>query len=268
MSFGPDRSSVASGPAGETRPGARNLPCFLCSLLEPGPVLVLGAPEVALEAAGSHDVTVVEWRPARVTALDDAARARGRRLRVTERDPAREDLGLSARSFRNVVCLDALERFPDDVAVLERLHRVLAPGGRLVVRVPARPWSRPEGSTSARVRRYDAEELRGALEEAAFRPLRVRHWNLVGVPAALRRRRDALSSGAVAASPAPRRWWDSPLDLWYRAVERHVSFRVGVSLVAVATPHLEKARVRRPAFERALAGRGHPRACEPMASVR
>jgi SAM-dependent methyltransferase len=36
----------------------------------------------------------------------------------------------------NVVCVDTLERFRGDVIVLERLRRVLAPGGRLVVRVP------------------------------------------------------------------------------------------------------------------------------------
>jgi SAM-dependent methyltransferase len=252
-------ASAAPRSLGETRSGARNLPGFLCSLLEPGPggVLVLGASEVALEAAARYDVTVVEWNPAYVAALDEAARERGRRLRLTQRDPAREELGVPARSFRNVVCLGVLERFPDDVAVLEKLHRVLEPDGRLVVRVPARPWSRG-GQGVEGARRYDAQTLRSALEEASFRPLRVRHWNLAGVPSAVRGRR--------APEHAGHRWWDSPLDLWYGAVERRVAFPMGLSLVAVATPHLEKARVRRPAFDRAP--RGHRQAYEPMAASR
>jgi hypothetical protein len=155
---------------------------------------------------------------------------------------------------------------PDDIAMLERLHRVLEPRGKLVVRVPARPWARdaetPDGSG---VRRYDAESLRDALEEAAFHAVRVRHWNLVGVLAALRAGNRGQAAAAAPADAAPRRWWDSPLDLWYGAVERRVGFPLGVSLVAVATPEFEKARVRR-AFQRPTLGRGHraPMGAAPM----
>lgn len=238
---------------GETSSGARNLPRFLCSLLGPGPVLVVGASEVALEAAKCRDVTVLEWSASRIDELDVEARERGLRLRVARWDPTREPIALPARSVPNVVCLDVLERMPDDVALLERLHRVLEPRGRLVVRVPARPWARDaEMSHDSGVRRYDAESLRDALEEAAFHTIRVRHWNLVGVPSAMREKNRSASAEA-----ARRRWWDSPLDLWYRAVERRVAFPLGVSLVAVAAPEFERVRVSRPAFERPRLGRGH-----------
>jgi SAM-dependent methyltransferase len=251
---------------GETGSGARNLPHFLCSQLEPGSVLVLGASEAALEAACRHDVTVLDWSSVRLAAFADSVRERGREVRLLSRNPVREDLGIAPRSFRNVICHGVLEHLPNDVAVLEKLQRVLEPGGRLVVRVPARPWSRNGGDLGAR--RYDPESLRSALEEAAFRTIRVRHWNLAGVPSALlegRRKRDGVEGGRV---PARRPWLASAVDLWYREVERRVGFPLGVSLVAVATPLLEKARVERPDFSRALSRRHHREAYEPMAAAR
>lgn len=261
MRFDPD--PLPASPCGETPSGARNLPRFLCSQLEPGPVLVVGASRVALEAARRHDVTVVEWRPERIGALDAAARVQGSTLRVKERNPARDDLGIPARSFANVVCLDVLERLPNDVAVLEKLHRVVEPGGRVIVRVPARPWARGARSEDGSgVRRYDPKSLRDALEEAALHPVQVRHWNLAGVPHALARR-----SAAEARPGARLAWWESTVDFWFRAVEQRVPFPLGVSVVAVATPRLERARVRRPDF-RSLSGRGHREAYEPMATAR
>ena len=250
---------------GETDSGARNLPRFLCSLLDPGPVLVLGAWELALLASARHDVTVMDSSHARLLALRERAREHGRDVRFQCRDPAQEELGLAPRSFRNVVCLDALERFPNDVAVLEKLQRVLAPGGRLIVRVPARPWSGDGAVGDLAARRYDTESLRSALEEASFLTVRLRHWNLVGVVSALRERGGASRTAGDRARP---RWWDSAVDLWYQTVEKRVAFPIGVSLVAVATPHVERVRVQRPTFRRGLGARAHREAYEPMASSR
>ncbi len=258
-----DPHVLARPPCGETSAGARNLPRFLCAQLGAGPVVALGGSQVALEAAKRHDVTVVEWCPQRLEALDAAARAQGVTLRVAERNPSSEDLGVPSRTFGSALCLDVLERLPNDVAVLEKLQRTLRPGGRLVVRVPARPWAR--GAVSADgggVRRYDPRSLRDALEEAAFESLTVRHWNLAGVPAALRKR-----TARPASLRRERTWWDSSVDFWFRAVEQRVGFPLGVSVVAVATPELEHARIRKPAF-RSLAGRGHREAYEPMAASR
>lgn len=261
-----DPQVLARPPCGETSAGARNLPRFLCSQLGAGPVVALGGSQVALEAAKRHDVTVVEWCPQRLEALDVAARAQGVTLRVAERNPSHEDLGVPSRAFGSALCLDVLERLPNDVAVLEKLQRTLRPGGRLVVRVPARPWARGAVSSDGTgVRRYDPRSLRDALEEAAFQSLKVRHWNLAGVPDALRRSKPA--GEAPRRRDRDRTWWDASVDFWYRAVEQRVGFPLGVSVVAVATPELEHARIRKPAF-RSLAGRGHREAYEPMAASR
>jgi len=269
MTWNPDDPFPDSAALGETEGGARNLPRFLCSLLVPGPVLVVGSCEVALAVAADRDVVVLDWNRRRLASLEQSLRERGRDVRTVCRDPERQDVGLGPRSVTNVVCLDALERFRDDVAVLERLHRVLAPDGRLVVRVRAVPWTGGGGVGAAR--HYDPESLRTALEKAGLRTVSLRHWNLVGVPkvwAAGHWRVSSAPATGVPHSERPRHWWDDALDLWFRAVENRVGFPAGVSLVAVATPHVAKTRVPSGELAKGLVRRAAREAYGPMASVR
>jgi hypothetical protein len=272
MTWNPDDPFPASTALGETEGGARNLPGFLCSHLVPGPVLVLGSSEVALAAARSHEVIVVDWNRRRLARLTDCLRERGRDAHVLCRDPEGQELGVRPRSVTNVVCLDVLERFRSDVGVLEKLHRTLAPEGRLVARVRACSWGGEAARGSSSLRRYGPESLRGALEEAGFRTLSVRYWNFLGVPSAYvcgrwLDRAPRLPEG-LPAGERPRHWWDGPLDFWFRAVENRVGFPTGVSLVSVAAPHLEKARVRREALPPGAARRAPREAYEPMAASR
>ncbi|MCA9753641.1 MAG: class I SAM-dependent methyltransferase [Gemmatimonadetes bacterium] len=243
MCWHADEPFLTSAALGETAAGARNLPGFLCSQLVPGPVLVLGCSEVVLRAARAHDVIALDWSSRRLAALESVSRERGVTVRTICRDPERQELGIGRRSVRNVVCLDGLDRFRDDVGVLERLQAVLAPEGRLVVRVRSGDWVREQGARLTTVpRRYDPVSLRESLEEAGLRTLRLRHWNALGVPAALC---DRVLRKTDRSPTEEHHWWDGALDAWYRQVESRVGFPTGVSLVAVATPYLEKSRVRR-----------------------
>jgi SAM-dependent methyltransferase len=242
-------------------------------MLLPGPTLVLGACEVALLAARDHDVVVIDWNRRRLNRLGDFARERGLRFDLVCRDPDRQDLGVPDRYMSNVVCLDTLERLRDDVAVLERIHRSIEPEGRLVVRVRAQPWTR-ETTEAIRgpVRAYDSESLRERLTESGFRTLQLRHWNLFGVPATILGNRVADRStrgeNALPSFERPRHWWESAADYWFRIVENHVGFPTGVSLVAVATPHLERVRVRTAVMERSLPRSSGREAYDPMPTSR
>jgi SAM-dependent methyltransferase len=255
MTWNPDDPFPAPAALGETDCGARNLPGFLCSLLVPGPVLVLGSSEIVPAAAERHDVTVVDWNRRRLTRLGECLREAGKEARLLCRDPERQDLAVVGRSMRNVVCLDVLEHFQSDVAVLDRLQRVLAPEGRLVARVRAHPVGREE-------RTYDPESLRTSLQEAGFRTLNLRYWNFLGVPSALVARK---WGGASESSRRTRSWRDAAMDLWFQTVERRVGFPTGVSLVAVATPHVEKVPVRRQTMAKGLRRHGSREAYEPTA---
>ena len=273
MAWNADSPFPSSAGLGETDSGARNLPAFLCGLLGPGPVLVLGASEVALLAARDRDVVVLDWNRRRLTRLADCARERGIRLDCVCRDPDREDLGVNPRTLANVICLDVLERSANDVVLLDRIRRALAPEGRLIVRVRAGSPVREETGRDPRpARTYSPVSLHGALVEAGFRATRLRHWNLLGYPVAFfwdrclgRPHRD---DGGVPASERRRHWWDSAADAWFRTVENRCAFPFGVSLVAVATPRLERVVDHAVAPARALPRRALPKTCEPMARSR
>ena len=79
------------------------------------------------------------------------------------------------------IALDVLEHFEDDAAFVAKLARHLKPGGKAVLKVPAQ--SRLYGEIdrfSGHFRRYDPEDLRGLMEKAGFRTVRVRHMNAAG----------------------------------------------------------------------------------------
>ena len=57
-------------------------------------------------------------------------------LDLTRFDPA----AFAAKGIDTIVCLNVLEHVEDDRGALRRLHAALAPGGRLLLLVPAHEW--------------------------------------------------------------------------------------------------------------------------------
>jgi glycosyltransferase involved in cell wall biosynthesis len=90
---------------------------------------------------------------------------------VVERCDLDSDLALdlSRYGFDTVTCINVLEHTDDDVAALRRANQLLAPGGRVIVFVPA--GKRLYGSLDRGVghqRRYDREELVNKLTSSGF----------------------------------------------------------------------------------------------------
>lgn len=73
------------------------------------------------------------------------------------------------QAFQLVGLFDVLEHLPDDRQVLRDIHRLLAPGGFLLITVPAHMslWSYFDVA-SCHCRRYQLAELRERLGEAGF----------------------------------------------------------------------------------------------------
>jgi SAM-dependent methyltransferase len=83
-------------------------------------------------------------------------------------------------SFDLVTTLDVIEHIDDDVGALAELRRVLRPGGRLLVAVPAFMflWGKQDEVSHHR-RRYTARTLRRALADAGFEVDRTSYFNTV-----------------------------------------------------------------------------------------
>ena len=88
---------------------------------------------------------------------------------------------LAAVRFDTIVCINLLEHIEDDVAALETMRSLLAPGGVLALLVPAHPalygaYDKADGH----FRRYRKRELDEKLRRAGFTPTWLRHFNAVG----------------------------------------------------------------------------------------
>jgi SAM-dependent methyltransferase len=96
------------------------------------------------------------------------------------------DLETCADSLRpdTEILVNVLEHVKDDEACLALLHRILQPGGHLLIFVPALPWL--YGSLDAAFehhRRYTRAELERKLRAAGFELREMRFVNLPGVAA-------------------------------------------------------------------------------------
>ena len=94
------------------------------------------------------------------------------------RDPAipihrvPDDLALLRGRFQVVTCLDVLEHMDDDIEGLRAIAGLLAPGGQLIVTVPAYDWLwSGEDVISAHRRRYTRDSLLRAARAAGFEVL-------------------------------------------------------------------------------------------------
>lgn len=119
-------------------------------------------------------------------------------------------LELPNASFDAAVCAEVLEHLDDDGAALRELHRVLRPGGLLLVTVPAGPYRYDwTDRWAGHRRRYTPSGLAEAMEGAGFAAPDVRAWGfpLTGLyhrqvyRRALRRRLEAGGGSAGGGAP-------------------------------------------------------------------
>jgi ubiquinone/menaquinone biosynthesis C-methylase UbiE len=101
------------------------------------------------------------------------------------RDGLAEDLPFDDESFDLVSLLDTVEHCDDDMAVLRECYRVCAPGGHLLVTVPAFMWLWSHNDElNAHRRRYTVKELEEKLARIGFRIQRMTYNNFFVFPMA------------------------------------------------------------------------------------
>jgi SAM-dependent methyltransferase len=152
------------------------------------------------------------------------------------------DMPFADDSFDLAVSLDVVEHLEDDVAALRELRRVVAPGGRLLVTVPAYQWlwSRHD-VINHHHRRYSRGTLVGAAEQAGWICQSTTHFNAFLLPLAIGMRAvEFFSRNGEGSSldlwipPTPlNRGLQQPLNLEAGLIGRGVRIPAGLSLLAL-----------------------------------
>jgi len=188
-----------------------------------------------VELARYGEVTGVELSPV------SAELARGRHVGEVIEGSVLE-MPFAADAFDLAVCLDVIEHLQDDRAALRELRRVLAPGGALVVTVPAYQWLwSGHDEVNQHCRRYTAGTLRQAAHDAGWECTLATHFNALLLPVAIALRAlDRLHRGPTESSldlwvpPGPLNWaLQQPMNLEAAVIGRGGRIPAGLSLLAV-----------------------------------
>lgn len=150
-----------------------------------------------------------------------------------------EDFRGADASYHVILMLDVLEHLPDPVAALRHAVRLLAPGGALLITVPALQWLWTRHDDFNRhVRRFDRPSFRAVAGAAGVRIRKERYLFQWLVPAKLAVRAiEALRPGAGGPATVP----PAPLNAALRTlsgleewVTRKLPVPFGSSLLVVA----------------------------------
>lgn len=117
------------------------------------------------------------------------------------------ELPFADAEFAAVVSLDVLVQIDDRARALAEFHRVLRPGGVLVVNAAAYRWLRSYHDDACQARhRYTRPELAGQVRAAGFEILTATYWNLIPLPLIVAKRklfRGFSDTSDVKLYPAP-----------------------------------------------------------------
>lgn len=152
------------------------------------------------------------------------------------------------RRFEVVTLLDVLEHVDDDIEGLRAVHALLEPEGILFVTVPAfmALWSGHD-EVNRHKRRYTKRELTSKLQNTGFTIIKCSYFNTLLFPAAVvakvynRNRWRGAPRAHIGSVPAS--WINAALGGIFgfeRVLLPYVTFPLGVSLLAIASPRVSR----------------------------
>ena len=185
--------------------------------------------------AGFGDVDAIE--------IDPAAReiASARLGKPVGSAPLPALTGVPRGHYDLIAVLDVVEHIEDDVAALAAMRECLAPGGKILIAVPAHQWMWSAHDTvNHHHRRYSKATLISAIERAGLKPKKLGYFNSLLFPLAAAARIAGRMSGRDDSDDSPP---PGPVNALFERIfrlERHLVGRVpmtpGVSIVTLALP--------------------------------
>jgi SAM-dependent methyltransferase len=181
-------------------------------------------------SSGVPKITVIERDAARLDVLRRSF-AGDARVSVLDLDVLDPKAVAGEASYSSYVAFNVLEHIPDDVEALRAAHRLVRPGGRVIMLVPAFQFAMSEfDRTVGHVRRYTKRSLGRAYRDAGLDLELLHYVNAPGLPAwfvGMRLLRMTPGEGPLL------RIWDSTIVPCARAVERRLRPPFGQSVFAV-----------------------------------
>ena len=149
--------------------------------------------------------------------------------------------GVPRGAYDMIAVLDVVEHIEDDVAALRAMSECLAPGGKILIAVPAHRWLwSAHDVVNHHHRRYSKPTLTRAIAAAGLTPKRLTYFNSLLFPLAAAARVAGRLTGRDDSDDFPPA---RPLNAAFEAIfrlERHLVGRVpmtpGVSIVTLAVP--------------------------------
>ena len=148
--------------------------------------------------------------------------------------------GVPDDTYDMVAALDVVEHIPDDKAALEGISRVLKPGGKLLMTVPAHQWMwSAHDVVNHHQRRYSKRDFKRLVNESPLKLESIGYLNSLLFPLAMAQRLASKLTGKEDANLAPPAEPINQVLERVFAFERRVIGRIplppGLSLFAVAS---------------------------------
>ena len=149
--------------------------------------------------------------------------------------------GVPRGHYDLIAVLDVVEHIEDDVAALGAMRDRLAPGGKILITVPAHQWLwSAHDVVNHHHRRYSKATLTKAIEAAGLRPRKLGYFNSLLFPLAAGARIAGRLTGRDDSddSPPPRvvNSLFETIFRWERHMVGRMPMPLGVSIVTLAEP--------------------------------
>ena len=149
--------------------------------------------------------------------------------------------GVPDAHYDLIAVLDVVEHIEDDVAALQAMRARLAPGGKILITVPAHQWMwSAHDVVNHHHRRYSKTTLVKAIDAAGLRPRKLGYFNSLLFPLAAGARIMGRITGREDSDDTPPA---APLNTLFEKIfrlERHMVGRLpmppGVSIITLAEP--------------------------------